>query len=199
MISSPGSSSLMRRNGWVCVTRWPAKTALPSWPGTALPGQWPGPWSITVRVTPSKMGWTRPVLGVWISPALTAGTAAWGLSGGSTGAVRGAGEAGTVVDVGGSVVVVVSRPRVGASIAARATLGAADLTMATVEPPTTSTAVRVAMTRPRSVRASGSRAPSQASGRGRGRPGRPAGGPASGPGAGNASPSGTGGSPIAVA
>jgi len=39
MISSPGTSSLMRRNGWVWVTRCPAKTALPSWPGTALPGQ----------------------------------------------------------------------------------------------------------------------------------------------------------------
>src|SRR6266540_3258189 len=108
MISSPGTSSLIRRKGWVWVTRWPAKTAFPSWPGTALPGQWPGPWSITVRVTPSYTGCTSPILGIWISPIFTTGTAAWGSAGGAIGVVRGAATAATVVDVGGSVVVVVA-------------------------------------------------------------------------------------------
>ena len=83
------------------------------------------------------------------------------------GAVRGAAASGTVVDVGGSVVVVVPLlSRVGASSAARATLGVWR-TMATVEPPTTITAVSVAMISARSARASGRRAHSHRSGRAR--------------------------------
>src|SRR4051794_36952017 len=100
---------------------------------------------MTVRVTPSKTGWTSPIRGIWISPIFTTGTAAWGLAGGSTGAVRGAATAGTVV--GGSVVVEVASKR-GDSSDALATLGV-DRTMARVEPPTTITAVRVATTRAR--------------------------------------------------
>src|SRR5688500_3098226 len=109
MISSPATISLIRRKRWLCVTRCPAKTELPSGPGTALPGQWPGALSIAVRLTPSYMGWTSPILGIWISPILTIGTAARGLAGGASGFVRAAGAAPVVLVVGGSVVVVVSR------------------------------------------------------------------------------------------
>ena len=52
----------------MCVTRWPANTALPRWPGIAEPGQWPGPWSTTVSQTPSKIGCTRPIFGIVIVP-----------------------------------------------------------------------------------------------------------------------------------
>src|SRR5581483_2068999 len=103
-ISSPGTSWSTLRNGWVWVTRCPAKTALPSWPGRALPGQCPGPWSMTVSVTPSKTGCTSPILGIRISPILTTGDGAVSLTGGGIGRVRGAGAAATA---GGPVVTVV--------------------------------------------------------------------------------------------
>src|SRR5688572_19065746 len=107
MISSPATISLIRRNGWLCVTRCPANTELPSWPGLALPGQCPGPLSMTVRVTPSYTGCTSPIFGMWISPILTIAEAARGLAGGAIGVVRGAGAAPVVEVVGASVVVVV--------------------------------------------------------------------------------------------
>src|SRR5712691_6676305 len=112
MISSPSTSWSMLRNGWVWVTRCPAKTALPNWPGMALPGQWPGPWSMTVSVTPSKTGWTRPILGIRISPTWTIGLGALALLGGAMGLARGAaagwpaGEAAVIVVASGTVVVV---------------------------------------------------------------------------------------------
>src|SRR5688572_20714997 len=114
---------------------------------------------------------------MWISPILTIGTAARGLAGGASGAVWGAGAAPVVDVVGGSVVVVVSRKAPASSVGSssvRAPPGV-ELTIPTVAPPTTITAVRVAMTSSRSARDSGIRAESQRSGCGR-RDGRGGGG-----------------------
>src|SRR3954447_22599219 len=41
--TSPGRNLSMSRKGWSWVTRWPATTALPGWPGVAVPGQRLGP------------------------------------------------------------------------------------------------------------------------------------------------------------
>src|SRR5882757_3633152 len=134
----------MFRNGWVWVTRCPAKTALPSWPGTALPGQCPGPWSMTVRVTPSKMGWTSPILGIRISPILTIGAGAVGLAGGAMGPVRGAGAP------SGRVVVVVGGTGRSSTIAAGAAVaaGAAPATASAELPWSTATTTPLIMTTP---------------------------------------------------
>ena len=45
----------MLRNGLLWLVRWPATTTLPTWPGMAVPGQWPGPLSSVDRAMPSYM------------------------------------------------------------------------------------------------------------------------------------------------
>src|SRR5581483_2900243 len=79
----------------------------------AEPGQWPGPQWITVSSMPSKIGWSRLILGITIRPIDVAGTIGWtspprltlwALAGSAVGAT-GAGR--VVVVVGGRVVDVV--------------------------------------------------------------------------------------------
>jgi hypothetical protein len=113
---------------------------------------------MTVSVTPSKMAWARPILGIWISPIWTMGSLARGSFGGAIGWVCGAGAAATAVldEVGGGRVVVVAptATRVGASKARSAAVGLERMT-ATVAAPTRTMAVNVARTRARSARDSG--------------------------------------------
>ncbi|HET9771685.1 MAG TPA: hypothetical protein VFS16_12415 [Acidimicrobiia bacterium] len=52
----------------MCVTRWPAKTVFPRVPGTADPGQWPGPQWMADSSMPSKIGCTMPIFGMLIIP-----------------------------------------------------------------------------------------------------------------------------------
>ena len=52
----------MSRNGRSWLTRWPPTTTLPSSPGMAVPGQWPGPRSRVGSVTPSHSGVLDPDL-----------------------------------------------------------------------------------------------------------------------------------------
>src|SRR5687768_16969427 len=80
----------MWRKGWVLVTRWPANTALPTSPGSAVPGQWLGPLSMLRIVMPWKTGWTRPILGISIEPICSTGSGAYSFFGGATGAGGGA-------------------------------------------------------------------------------------------------------------
>src|SRR5437879_4078876 len=84
MTSSPGVSWSISRNGWLWVTRWPAKTVLPGSPGNAVPGQWLGPLLMVLRAMPSQIECTRPILGIsivpiWMarSPGLPAGSTGW--------------------------------------------------------------------------------------------------------------------------
>src|SRR5688572_31912703 len=105
---------------------------------------------------------------MWISPILTMGTAARGFRGGSIGLVT-TGAVVVVVTSAAVVVVVGSASSTGASFS-EAEPGE-ELTTARVEPPTTRTAVRVAITSALSARLSGRRAVSQPNGRKRRRTG----------------------------
>ena len=51
--SSPGTSWSRWRKSWLWLTRCPATTTLPTSPGIAEPGQWPGPWSSVASRMPS--------------------------------------------------------------------------------------------------------------------------------------------------
>src|SRR3712207_2033209 len=105
MTSSPGTSLSMWRNGRVLVTRWPATTTLPTWPGRAVPGQWLGPRSIDTSEMPWLSGTLSPSLGISMVPSSTWGSWAYSSAGGAAG--WGAGSTNVVVVVGGTVVVVV--------------------------------------------------------------------------------------------
>ena len=85
-----GAHLSMWRNGRLCVTRWPATTTLPSWLGSAVPGQWPGPLFSVVRVMPSKSTWLRPTFGISIVPMRFSGSGACALRGDRAGVGSGA-------------------------------------------------------------------------------------------------------------
>src|SRR5436305_12711355 len=113
----------------------------------AEPGQWPGPQWITVSSTPSKMGWSRLILGISMRPICGAATVAWtspprftlwALAGRAV-ATGAAGGAVVVVVVGGSVVDDVlaatgAATMLGTSNACSVPVAGIERTMATVPP-----------------------------------------------------------------
>src|SRR2546423_8204256 len=77
----------------------------------AEPGQWPGPQWITVSSTPSKIGWSRLILGISMRPICWAGTLActspprftlWALAGRAVGTGAAGGAVVVVGVVGGA-------------------------------------------------------------------------------------------------
>src|SRR4051812_39913520 len=105
---SPGTRrSMLRKSAW-WLTRCPAITTLPTWPGLADPGQWPGPAFNVPRVTPSYILVSTPIAGISILPASTSGSLAFACGGGT-----GTGNATVVV---AAVVVVVAAAVVGAVV-----------------------------------------------------------------------------------
>src|SRR5436305_9887879 len=112
----------------------------------AEPGQWPGPQWITVSSTPSKIGWSRLILGISMRPICWAGTLActspprftlWALAGRAVGTGAAGGAVVVVVVVGGAVVDDVSAAtdaaaRLGTSKACSAPVAGIERTMATV-------------------------------------------------------------------
>ena len=65
---SPGWSWSRLRKSALWLVRWPATTTLPSSPGIAVPGQWPGPQSSVLIRIPSRNGASSPIAGIWMRP-----------------------------------------------------------------------------------------------------------------------------------
>ena len=61
-------SSSRSRKSALWLTRWPATTTLPTSPGIAVPGQWPGPRSSVDRRMPSNIVAVSPIRGISIEP-----------------------------------------------------------------------------------------------------------------------------------
>ncbi len=82
---SPGTRSLTwRKSAWWLV-RWPATTTLPTCPGIADPGQWPGPGRACVNRIPSYSVASIPSFGMAIRPSWPRFSAARGSCGGAIG------------------------------------------------------------------------------------------------------------------
>ena len=77
-------------------------TTLPTSPGIAVPGQWPGPLFNVESLMPSHMSAASPIFGISIEPSWTFGSVVPSSAGGGSGTGRA-----TVVGGGGVVVVVV--------------------------------------------------------------------------------------------
>ena len=50
------------------MVRWPATAALPAWPGSGVPGKWPGPSDRYLRSTPSTITKLEPIRGMSMVP-----------------------------------------------------------------------------------------------------------------------------------
>ena len=68
VIRSPGSRRSRSAKGAPWVVRWPLMTALPGWPGRAVPGMWPGPWARSSCPTPSTITQSIEAAGMRIRP-----------------------------------------------------------------------------------------------------------------------------------
>ena len=67
------------------LTRWPASTTLPTSPGIAVPGQWPGPLSSVDRRMPSNIVRVSPIAGISIVPISIRGSVVPSSGGGGDG------------------------------------------------------------------------------------------------------------------
>ena len=75
----------MLRNTLCLLVRCPPTTTLPMWPGSALPGQWPGPWSSVVSLIPSYIAMYTSIAGISIEPTSMTGSTPFSSSGGAIG------------------------------------------------------------------------------------------------------------------
>src|SRR5689334_11564674 len=98
---SPSTSSSRRSNGLVFVVRWAITTALPFCPGQAEPGQWLGPRSMALSVTPCQIVCLKPSFGMAIVPTSATRSGAYGAAGTSIGVDgwAGRGKTGTAAGI----------------------------------------------------------------------------------------------------
>ena len=75
----------MLRNTLCLLVRCPPTTTLPIWPGSALPGQWPGPWSSVVSLIPSYIVMYTSIAGISIQPTSMTGSMPFSSGGGAIG------------------------------------------------------------------------------------------------------------------